>query len=243
MKRFLLTSVAIVLTAGAATAADMSVPFKAAPAYAPYYSWTGCYLGIHGGGKAMRDAVVGTVEAGGVFGGQLGCNYQIDHLVLGFEGEAAWNGVDATLTNVAVPAAGLVAGSFTGTFKSKWDADVAVRFGLAYDRFLIYEKVGVSWADSSTTAATVLGGVAPVGSNFVSGSTTLTGLLWGVGIEYGLAPQWTAKFETDFTYYPAANVNNTCSFAAPGTCVGTLSTTSQNALGVAAKIGINYKFW
>jgi outer membrane immunogenic protein len=228
MKRVLLASVAVVLTVGAAMAADMSVPFKAAPlAVAPTYNWTGCYLGIHGGGAAFRDNLAGTWSDGGLFGGQAGCNYQIDHLVVGFEGEGTWSGVDSTQH--------LSAGFFPGalittlTFKNEWDADIAARFGIAYDRFFFYGKVGVMWGDHRFTA-----NVAPVA---VSGNATVPGFMWGFGLEYGLTPQWTAKFETDFIQFAATDVNLTCAG-----CLAPTAINSVNSFAVMSKIGINYRW-
>jgi|HubBroStandDraft_6_1064221.scaffolds.fasta_scaffold597833_2 outer membrane immunogenic protein len=235
MKRLLLTGAAIVLTAGAAMAADMSVPFKAAPAIAPYYSWTGCYLGIHGGGMALRDAVAGTWSDGGIFGGQVGCNYQIDHLVVGVEGEGTWSGVSSSQTALGFGAGALPT---TITFKNEWTGDIAARFGLAYDRFFFYEKIGVMWADhrSTTTSPTTM----------ISGSETLPGLFWGLGLEYGLTPQWTAKVETDFVYFGATNVNLSCSSTtAIAGCAGLPSGSgiiSENSIAVITKMGLNYRF-
>jgi len=218
MKRLMLTSVAFatVLAAGAAMAADISVPFKAAPmAVAPVYNWTGCYIGIHGGGAAFRDNQTSTWSDGGLVGGQLGCNYQIDHLVIGIEGEGAWSGVSSSQNiNGINPAT---------TFKNGWDADIAMRFGLAYDRFFVYEKIGASWSDHQFN----LGGT--------TGRVTVPGLLWGVGLEYGLTAQWTAKIETDFIFNAATDVTMT-------PVVGAAFTNSANSFGLLAKVGLNYRF-
>src|ERR1700687_3351903 len=118
MKRLLLTSVATALTTGAAMAGDVSVPFKVAPIAAPAYNWTGCYLGINGGGAFFRDALAAGISDGGIFGGQAGCNYQIGHFVIGVEGEGDWSGVAAT--QHATPF-GIGAVTTTTTFKSQWD--------------------------------------------------------------------------------------------------------------------------
>ena len=48
-------------TAGSAMAADLSPVYKAPPVPAPAaYSWTGCYLGIEGGGNWGRSQHVAT---------------------------------------------------------------------------------------------------------------------------------------------------------------------------------------
>ena len=78
----------IVLAAGAATAADVSA-LRTVPVVASSYNWTGCYVGINAGGIAYRNNLVGRWADGGLFG-QGGCNYQIDHIVVGLELEGMW---------------------------------------------------------------------------------------------------------------------------------------------------------
>src|SRR5258706_14826603 len=92
----------------AATAADMAVKARPIPVVAPY-SWTGCYVGVEGGGSWGRDRSVsngtnngvanGTLGAlktasdisGGLVGGTLGCNYQVNQWVFGIEGDGSWS--------------------------------------------------------------------------------------------------------------------------------------------------------
>jgi outer membrane immunogenic protein len=230
MKQLLLASVASFLAAGYATAADLYGPVKAVPSV---YNWTGCYVGINGGGVAIRDQFAGTWSDGGLFGGQLGCNYQIDHFVFGFEGEVDWSGASSTQHS-----AGFFPGSplTTITFKNEWDADVAVRIGLAFDHFLVYEKVGVFWGDHQVS--TTISG--PFGTA-VSGSSTLPGFSFGLGVEYGLTPQLSAKVETNFVYFNATDINLTCSPIA--NCGGPAGVTSENSVAVVTKLGLNYRFW
>src|SRR5580765_1846404 len=91
---FLLGAAVAALTAGSAAAADLAVKApRVAPIIAPAFSWTGCYLGLHGGGGATRSdftdgfAVEGFGRGtsswgnGGLAGGQVGCNYQTGVLV------------------------------------------------------------------------------------------------------------------------------------------------------------------
>jgi outer membrane immunogenic protein len=250
MKRFLMAGAAIALSAGAAVAADVSAPFKVAPvAVAPFYSWTGCYAGIHGGGAAIRDSLASTWSDGGLFGGQVGCNYQIDHLVIGVEGEGTWSGVSSTQTlqlfTPGVPAT-------VTTFRNQWQADVAVRFGIAYDRFFFYQKIGVIWGDDQFATSNN----AFLGANAISGQVTVPGLLWGLGFEYGLTPQWTAKVETDFAYFAATDMNVSCTSSAAAPACGGLGgglgggpvqatgngIFSTNAVAVITKLGLNYRF-
>jgi opacity protein-like surface antigen len=129
----------------------------------------------------------------------------------------------------------------TASFKNTWDADIGVRFGLAYDRFFIYQKIGAIWGDHQVTTANLFGA-----ATTTSGTATLPGLLWGIGLEYGLTPQWTAKVETDFVHYAATNMSVTCaSTVAAAGCGGAANGTgilSENSFAVITKLGLNYRF-
>ena len=101
MKKLLLSSTFLVIVSGAATAADLRLPVKAAPvAAAPLFSWTGCYVGAHVGGATIHTFTATNFEgsastsdngSGAVAGGQVGCNYQQGNWVFGVEGEGAWS--------------------------------------------------------------------------------------------------------------------------------------------------------
>jgi len=104
MKRFLLAGVMLAALGGAASAADLAVKAPYAPPV-PLWSWTGFYVGINGGYSSGADdytqsIVIGpppvtTIASfsnntinprGGLFGGQIGFNYQTGPVVLGVEG-------------------------------------------------------------------------------------------------------------------------------------------------------------
>jgi outer membrane immunogenic protein len=211
---------------------------------APVYNWTGCYLGLQAGGIAYRNSLVNTWTDGALLGGQIGCNYQIDHLVVGVEGEDAWSSADSTLTAAFFPFPGATAPTTVTTFKNEWDAALAVRGGLAYDRFFVYAKIGAIWSDnhfSTTTTAAAPVGVPP-GIFTLAGSVTSPGLLWGFGLEYGLMPKWTVKWETDFAQLAATDMNFSCVAVAPSACPGNASVLSTNSFAVLSKIGINYRW-
>jgi outer membrane immunogenic protein len=77
----------------------------------PVYSWAGCYVGIAGGGnwggsqvfyEGQHSPFVGSAEAntinlsGGLFGGTVGCGYQVGSWVLGIENDISWTNKSGT---------------------------------------------------------------------------------------------------------------------------------------------------
>ena len=92
MRKILLGAAGLVALTVPAICADMRAPlYKAPPAPAPLWSWTGCYIGGHAGGvwATQKDWTVktpggafygqslGEHEADGSLGGvQAGCDYQ-----------------------------------------------------------------------------------------------------------------------------------------------------------------------
>jgi outer membrane immunogenic protein len=176
MKRTISTGIAIAALlgiAGTASAADMSRPMPVkAPAYvAPYYNWTGFYAGINGGGGWGSTGNINT--SGGLFGGQLGYNWQSGQAVFGIETDLQWSGIDGSGVVGAVPVSG----------GSDWFGTVRGRLGYAWDRTLLYATGGLAYGNVNVT------------SPFQSVDTTKTGWALGGGVEFALAGPWTAKVE------------------------------------------------
>ena len=80
MKTFVCAGAAVLaLGCGSALAADLSMPYKAAPPPIAYFSWTGCYIGAHGGGAwGSKDYggfgfLPNTVDISGGFAGGRWC--------------------------------------------------------------------------------------------------------------------------------------------------------------------------
>jgi len=176
MKRTISTGIAIAALlgiAGTASAADMArqMPVKA-PAYvAPYYNWTGFYAGINGGGGWGSTGNIDT--SGGIFGGQLGYNWQSGQAVFGIETDLQWTGIDGSGTVGAVAVRG----------GSDWFGTVRGRIGYAWDRTLIYGTGGLAYGGSKLETA----GLTETHSHF--------GWTVGLGAEVALTQHWSAKVE------------------------------------------------
>jgi opacity protein-like surface antigen len=245
-----------VLAAGSAGAADLAVKAPmAAPVVGPAFSWTGCYIGVHGGGGATRSdftdsAFTEGIDArgarswgnGGLAGGQIGCNYQTGVLVLGVEGEGYWSGMEATrkssLSNSIVDVEG-------ATIRNRWDYTVAGRAGVAYERAFIYGKAGWAWGkfDFTSFVNQDFGG-GDTFSDTLSGSKTLNGPLFGIGLEYALTNNWTIKGEYNYINYGLSPVSFTETRCNNGACavIPRGFSESFSAEKHIFKFGVNYLF-
>jgi outer membrane immunogenic protein len=174
--------------------------YKAPPAPAPMFSWTGFYIGGHVGYGWGRNEFTDTSNA--LFGGagatynndtdgflgglQAGFDYQFaPNWLLGIEGQVSWANIDGS-TAYASP--------IPATFSNdvNWISSVTGRLGFTPgSNWLLYGKGGVAWADIDHTVST--------GFATVTNGQTRTGWTAGAGVEYAFAPGWSAKVE--YQYY------------------------------------------
>jgi outer membrane immunogenic protein len=188
------------------------------PAMPLIYSWTGFYVGGHLG--------VGWADGGSsgfLGGGQVGFNYQINpQWVLGVEGDIAGTTIKDTV-NASFVFPGAIA-TANATASLDWVSTLAARAGYAFDRWLIYGKVGGAWAHASAniTSSIIMPNVGAIGVGTTI-NQTVSGLLLGVGTEYALWGNWSAKVE-----YNMMDFGNNNPFA-------------DNKFNVF-KAGLNYRF-
>jgi outer membrane immunogenic protein len=235
-----------VLDAGAVRAADMAVKAPRLKAAAPY-NWTGCYVGGYVGWGAANEwkstdlngfpSGVGGVnpwdfslgnEATG--GGTLGCNWQANNwLVLGIEGEGGFLKVEGSGLQLQPVAGSVSGGSVSDTAKVGTGYGlIAGRVGVAFDRLLVYSKIGVAFYD---TAATITDANTP---GFVAtGSKSQTPFAVGVGGEYAIWDHWSGKAE--YVFFDHGTSFNACG---QGFCWKQDPSTVHTF-----KVGLNYKFW
>jgi outer membrane immunogenic protein len=203
MKKLLLGGIVLSLTMGsAAMAADMAV--KARP-YAPAFSWTGCYIGIEGGGawgRSKHSAVTapgfGTVGdftpyfniSGGLVGGEFGCNAQIGNStwVMGAESDISWTNKKGTSAESGL--AGVIGGTFLNgdETQEKWISTSRVRLGPTWDRLWGYVTGGFAAAGVRARVTS------PLGLAFED-TKTLYGWTAGLGLEYAWFDAWSVKVE------------------------------------------------
>jgi outer membrane immunogenic protein len=196
----LLVSVAAVVTAQSASAADLPVkaPVYKAPIVA--WDWTGPYVGAYVGvgvdrsrGRDPRfpsSGVPGDIERTGygfTGGGTVGYNYQLNwgifgqKLVVGAEGDIGYFDTGHSSQDFAT--------ALTTDQKSSWLATARLRAGLTDGPNLTYVTGGFAAANMKDINRS-LGGVE------VSSSKTETGWTVGTGVETMLGGGWSAKTES-----------------------------------------------
>jgi len=265
--RVILGSVAALAIISSASAADL--PVKApplAPIMAPVWNWNGFYIGINGGyswGHSSRDLnffnplngvalATGTGGGrdmdGGLFGGQIGYNWQMTNWVFGIEADAQWTGQKGSTTAVCAVTgcfAGLVApaGGTAATLSDKldWFATFRGRLGITVTpSVLLYATGGAVWGEVETNLG--LSGFTATGVPFTAVSSSKTdrfGWTVGAGIEAMFAANWSAKIE--YLYVDMGSISNSVvSPTASGLPLGANFTSriTDNII----RAGINYHF-
>jgi outer membrane immunogenic protein len=186
------------------------------PAYAaPLFTWTGFYVGLNGGGafgSSTWDTAGSITTSGGLVGGTVGYNYQINHFVVGAEADIDWAGISGTTTTAACPAGCKTSDSWLSTIRG--------RVGYAADRFLPYFTGGAALGNIDATTGPL------------TTSASNAGWTVGAGLEFAFTPSWSAKAE--YLYVNLGKFN--CGF----NCGGLTDNVSFSANIVRG--GINYRF-
>ncbi len=227
MKKLLIAGAALATLIGTpALAADLAL--KASPlAPAPVYTWTGFYVGLNGGYSLARDPFNQSLSLdgfffqdssidsrvspqGGVFGGQVGYNYQAGHAVFGVEGDFQWSGARDT-AGCGIECVNSPDTPFTQTLGSieqqiKWFGTARGRVGYADNGWLFYITGGGAWGriDTTQAASESAPGIGILLADSNTTSTIKGGWVFGGGTEVRIAGPWSAKFE--YFYMDLGNV-------------------------------------
>ena len=239
MKKFLLGGIALgaLIAAAPAGAADMRAPaYKAPPP--PVFSWTGFYIGGHVGGgwgtKHWFDVDAGGAGAfgrdeglhhvrGGLWGGQIGANYQFGYWVIGAEVDASWASLEGSHTDIVFL-------RDVNHTRVESIATASGRIGYAVDRVLGYVKGGGAWVHDKYWVSSL----ATPDVERDRASDNRSGWMAGVGIEYAFASNWSVKFEYDYLDLGRKRV----AFTTP--TGGTYRQDIDQQLNLF-KVGINYR--
>jgi opacity protein-like surface antigen len=256
MKKIVLATAVLALSAFGASAADLAV--KARPMAAPVevYNWTGFYIGGNiGGGMASSHfddpcfyCSSATPTTGFFTGGaQIGYNWQFGNGLFGLEADV--NGNSHFKESV-------LGGDDSDALRVRAKADVSgtirARGGLVVSNTLLYVTGGAAWADIKQT-----------GVEFNNRTTSATfgqptgiiadrsGVVWGgvvgAGVEWMVNPNWTVGVEFLHTMYADKDANlidtlssvpNACGTSLPAAnCVIRHQLTTD-----VARFRFNYKF-
>jgi len=172
----------------AASAADLRTPVYKAPQYvAPYYNWSGFYVGAVAGGvwgSSQFSPGGNSFDVSGFqAGGTLGYNWQAGRMVYGIEGDLSYSSNEGSV----------------GPLKTteNWLTTIRGRIGWTWtERLMIYGTGGYAGANVKGTVA----GISE--DKFRSGWTL------GLGTEYAFAPQWTVKAEYLYVSFTDDNYSN-----------------------------------
>jgi outer membrane immunogenic protein len=185
MKTFLLAGVSA-LALGIASASAADIMRRPPPAKQPVvveapFTWTGPYVGINGGyGWGSSDFsgpfTTGAFDtSGGLVGGTLGYNYQVNQIVFGIEGDIGASFMKGSATCGA---------ALTCQTENSWLGTARGRLGYSFGRFMPYVTGGAAFGDIETT-------IPGVGT----ANETKVGWTAGGGIEAVISGPWTAKVE------------------------------------------------
>ncbi len=220
------------LLAFALVAAVLASPAHAADALAQgSHNWTGAYIGGDlgygwGNSSGVQSNYAGlfplpysTALSGIQGGGFLGYNYQIDHVVLGLEGD--WQ------------AAKLVGSSRPTGYKMSTSVDgygsLRGRLGYAFDKLVVFGTGGAAWGTWESKYA--VAGAAPY---YKSSTSNHLGWTAGAGAEYALTENWGGRLEYRYTDLGALPSYSD---------VGSNSADSGNKVHVnSILVGVSYKF-
>jgi outer membrane immunogenic protein len=226
------------LAGGTAQAADLGARpvYKAAPAVAPAFTWTGFYVGGNIGFASARSSVdndpssavpwlTGPINANGtnfIGGFQGGYNWQIQNFVLGLEGDYSFGSGTRTGTGTSL------GGTDTLSARLSSLGTIRGRLGIAFDRLLVYGTGGVAFAKFDNTLTDTFPFTATPGNN-------QTGWAAGGGLEYAFTDHWTARAEYLHAGFRGSRT------ASDTTGNGYVFAFKDTAVDIG-RVGINYKF-
>jgi outer membrane immunogenic protein len=241
MKKMLMTGTALLVISSSAMAADLSK--RAAPVYTkapmmPFYSWSGCYIGIEGGGAwgTSRHEDVNGLHitsdynvSGGLIGGELGCNYQPagSSWLVGLEGDLSWTNKKGSANDI-VPFDTL----FVSGTQEHWLGTGRARLGwLATPQVLLYGTGGFA-------VASVEADVTPPAFATFTETQTRWGWTAGAGLEWAFFNNWSVKAE-----YLYVQLQNASYFAGGVPAAGIVARGNVPLNNNIGRVGLNFKFF
>jgi opacity protein-like surface antigen len=200
-------------------------------------SWTGFYFGGHGAYLSSDTSYAAGSTApsqsldGALLGLQAGYNWQMGKVVIGAEADISFGNVKDFQRD----------GNFL-SYNGKIETMGTVRGRLGYSlgSVMPYLTAGYAWVNleqgSTCPAGAPFGLCSGTGAFNVASKETHQGFVYGGGVEWAIAKQWSLKAEVLFmdldTENYTANIPN----------VGTVTAPATLNVDYVAKAGVNYRF-
>ncbi len=231
IKQCLLASTLCVLPF-AASAADLPVKAPARVVQPIPFTWTGFYVGGSAGFISQNTTVTdidgalfvpgdtyGIPGHGGLFGVNVGYNYQMGAVVFGLEADIAFSTLDDSIALTPF-------GSINLSSKVNSLGTVRGRIGYAFDRALLYATGGWAYGHVENSLTSALFPAANV-----SLSNNRSGWTIGGGLEYAMTNNWTIRAEGLYV-----DLGDSTGVSSVGCRWGFKNT---DTIG---RLGLNYKF-
>jgi outer membrane immunogenic protein len=239
--------------------ADM--PMKAAPSPAPYYSWSGFYLGGNiGYGVGIDRYHLGITQdvtssataadsavtpAGAIGGVQFGYNWQGGpNWLAGFEADFQGSAQKATSCVSCLTLPGQSVGTLTTTHSLDYFGTVRGRFGFVDRGNVFYVTGGGAYGHvNQSSEFRQTQSTAPVFAFDGTATTSENKFGWvvGAGMESSLGGNWTAKIE--YLYMDLGSMTTALTGQIPVAGFGAFTTTTtSNIRDNIVRAGVNYRF-
>jgi outer membrane immunogenic protein len=180
-------------------AADL--PVKSRPDVVVQHSWSGYYIGAHGGwgwgSSHLEDPLfnqpiffpIEYKSNGPIVGGQIGANWQYGNVVVGVEADGSWASMRSASVTNPVP------GQFRDGIEINALATATGRVGYTMGYWLVYAKAGGAWANMKFVTGSL-------GPQLVTYNENRFGATAGAGMEVAFLRNVSAKVEYNFLYFP-----------------------------------------
>jgi len=265
MQKHILSALSFLALTNSAFAADLPSHKEPALVVPPMATWSGIYLGINAGyggnridtstnglaafgGTATSAVGTGSIGVGGpLAGGQVGYNYQFtNNLLLGIETDLDYADINDFNGGQNTNANNFGTGGFSSSNYNRlglnWLGTTRARLGYSIGNFLPYLTAGVAYGEITNKISNIsvgnfgasVAGATQLGSN----SVVKGGWAAGAGMEYMVAPAWSAKVE--YLYTSLAGITTNVYGSGPG-AAGSVSQFTTGSFNIhSVRAGINY---
>jgi outer membrane immunogenic protein len=216
----------------AASAADLPVKAAVKAPVAALPSWTGFYIGAHGGYRwadaSFADPPISAAydPNGGIIGAHGGYNYLVaPNFLIGIEGDWSWGwGSDSVASSITIPGEVPIVIALNSEAKLTWQATLRGRAGYVNGPWLFYLTAGGALTEAKWNIS--------FGPLSAGDSKVLGGWVVGGGAEYMLNANWLARLE--YLYESFGDFGVTIN----GAPAGTFDLDHVQKV----RVGISYKF-